>query len=122
MPVVTATFALNASVRLGALAVGLSLALPAALAAEPVPAATAEDGRAILAANCASCHAIGQTGESPLAKAPPFRSLKKRYPVAALAEALAEGIVTGHPGMPQFTFEPRQIDAILAYLETLEDR
>ena len=34
--------------------------------------------------------------------APPFRDLPKRYPVENLAEALAEGIVTGHPARPRF--------------------
>jgi mono/diheme cytochrome c family protein len=51
--------------------------------------------------------------------APPFRDLAKRYPVENLAEALAEGIVTGHPAMPRFTFEPREIDALLAYISSL---
>src|ERR1043166_5794014 len=39
--------------------------------------------------NCAPCHAISQIGESPLAKAPPFRSLHLRYQVEDLSEALA---------------------------------
>jgi hypothetical protein len=51
--------------------------------------------------------------------APPFRELPKRYPVDHLAEALAEGIVTGHPAMPEFTFTPREIEALLSYLSTL---
>jgi cytochrome c len=51
--------------------------------------------------------------------APPFRDLPKRYPVDHLAEALAEGIVTGHPAMPEFTFTPREIEALLSYLSSL---
>lgn len=35
------------------------------------------------------------------------------------AEALAEGIVTGHPDMPAFTFSPTQIGAIIAYIKSL---
>ena len=38
-----------------------------------------------------------------------------------LAEALAEGIMTGHPTMPQFTFEPDQIGALIAFLQSLEE-
>src|SRR3954447_25467007 len=38
-------------------------------------------GRTIVQMNCATCHAIGRQGESPTAKAPPFRDLHKRYPV-----------------------------------------
>ena len=48
------------------------------------------------------CHSIGRTGDSPLDLAPPFRTLHKRYPIDDLQESLAEGIVTGHPTMPQF--------------------
>jgi cytochrome c len=51
--------------------------------------------------------------------APPFRDLAKRYPIENLAEALAEGIVTGHPAMPRFTFEPREIEALLTFIATL---
>ena len=65
-----------------------------------VEAARAKRGRTFAQANCAQCHAIGPVGESPLRIAPPFRTLHERYPVDTLAEALAEGIVTGHPSMP----------------------
>jgi hypothetical protein len=33
-----------------------------------------------------------------------------------LEEALAEGIVTGHPDMPEFMASPDQINAIIAYI------
>src|ERR1044071_6438272 len=71
-------------------------------------------------ANCAHCHAIGQTGESPLPKAPPFRSLHLRYPVEYLIESLAEGIRTAHPAMPQFELDVEQIEGLIAYLKSLE--
>jgi len=70
--------------------------------------------------NCANCHAIGRFGASPLAIAPPFRVLHENYPVENLAEALAEGIVVGHPSMPQFQLDPGQIDDVIAYLKSLE--
>jgi mono/diheme cytochrome c family protein len=78
-----------------------------------------ELGRAIAETRCARCHAIGTKGESPVAIAPPFRTLSQRYPVEHLAEALAEGIVVGHPLMPEFTFDPPEIDALLTYIESL---
>ena len=80
------------------------------------PAFAKEEGRA----QCGSCHAIGRAGDSPLAIAPPFRILHTRYPVEDLAEALAEGITTGHPTMPQFQLDPAQINDLIAYLRTLE--
>jgi hypothetical protein len=57
-----------------------------------------------------------------MAEAPPFRKLPERYPVEHLAEAFAEGIVVGHPAMPQFAFEPPEIDALLSYLRSLGPR
>ena len=81
---------------------------------------SAQVGQRLGQANCASCHAVGRVGESPLRIAPPFRELHKRYPVENLAEALAEGIVTGHPTMPQFRFDPDQIEHVIAHLKTLE--
>jgi len=76
-------------------------------------------GHEILLKNCARCHAIETVGDSPLAKAPPFRDVAKRYDPVNLEEALAEGIVTGHNEMPEFIFEPDEIVAITAYLSTL---
>jgi cytochrome c len=71
-------------------------------------------------ANCARCHAIDRVGPSPLAIAPPFRELHKRYPVESLQEAFAEGIQTGHQNMPEFRLEPDQIGDVIAFLKTLE--
>ncbi len=80
---------------------------------------TVAKGRAILEANCARCHAIGMDDSSHHEEAPPFRVVVTRYPPEDLAEALAEGIVSGHPDMPEFVFQPAEIEAILAYLGTL---
>jgi cytochrome c len=77
-------------------------------------------GRAFALNNCAKCHSIDRVTRSPLKIAPPFRTLHERYPIETLAEALAEGIVTGHPTMPEFQLDPDQINDFLAYLKTLE--
>ncbi len=79
-------------------------------------------GEAIAKANCSRCHAIGAQGASPNPKSPPFRTLAKKYPLADLEEALAEGIVVGHEGqeMPAFSFSPRQIKALLAYIASVQ--
>ncbi len=81
-------------------------------------------GRALLEANCASCHAIGETGTSPESAALAFREISERYPVEALEEALAEGIMVGHDGTPQmpiFRFNAIQIGDIVAYLESIQE-
>ncbi len=77
-------------------------------------------GQKLVEANCSRCHAIGVTGDSPLAKAPPFREVVKRYPPESLGEALVEGIVTGHNEMPEFVFEADQAMEIIAYLDSLK--
>jgi len=79
-------------------------------------------GEALVRANCSTCHAIGLTGASPHPEAPPFRMLSRRYPIDSLAEALAEGISTGHPDMPEFVASPDQIDAIIAYIGSLQSQ
>jgi mono/diheme cytochrome c family protein len=80
------------------------------------------EGRAIVEASCAGCHAIEGAGPSPVADAPPFSTLSQNYPVAHLAEALAEGILVGHPEveMPEFVFEPDEIGSIIAFLESVQ--
>lgn len=77
-------------------------------------------GRVLARENCARCHSIDRYTPSPLRIAPPFRELHRRYPVETLAEALAEGIDTGHPTMPMFRLEPDQINDLLSFLRTLE--
>ena len=80
----------------------------------------AQRGLTYMQAHCASCHSISKAGESPLKLAPPFRDLHLRYPVETLEEALGEGIVTGHPTMPEFRLEPAQIGNFIAFLKSLE--
>lgn len=69
---------------------------------------------------CAGCHAVKRTGESPNPAAPPFRDLNSRYRIDSLGEALAEGILTGHPAMPEFKFPPRDVQAVLVYLKSIQ--
>lgn len=75
-------------------------------------------GRSIAVERCSRCHAVGPADKSAIDKAPPFRDVAERYPSEHLAEALAEGIVTRHPDMPVFVFDPPAIEAFLAYLDS----
>ena len=104
--------------RLGAGVLGAIVWLATVMPASGTQSLKAR-GRTIAETHCARCHAIGPEGASPLGLAPPFRDLPQRYPVQQLAEALAEGIMTGHADMPEFTFEPDEIAALLTYLQTL---
>ena len=97
------------------------LAFSLIMLTQAVAASPAEQrGKTFALNNCAECHSIDRVTQSPLKIAPPFRTLHLRYPIETLGEALAEGISTGHPTMPQFQLDPDQIHDLLSYLTTLE--
>ena len=97
------------------------LALTLITATQVLAASPAEQrGKTFVLNNCARCHSIDRVSPSPLKIAPPFRTLHLRYPIETLGEALAEGISTGHPTMPEFRLDPDQIHDLLSYLKTLE--
>jgi cytochrome c len=101
----------------------LGLTLLFLVSVAPTSAETLVDGgREIAKTFCGRCHAIGAHGKSPNPKSPPFRLLGKKYPLSNLEEALSEGIVVGHEGeeMPPFAFSARQIEALLAYLASVQ--
>jgi mono/diheme cytochrome c family protein len=79
-------------------------------------------GHAIAKKNCARCHAIGASDQSGDPKSPPFRELARKYPISGLEESLAEGILVGHQGleMPHFQLTPAQIEALLAYMDSVQ--
>ncbi len=88
-------------------------------------AAAAQDlkrGEDLLARDCAACHAIGRSGESPQQDAPAFRTLGKRYPIEALEEALGEGMMTGHPAMPEYAYDADEVGDIIDYLKSIQQR
>jgi cytochrome c len=112
---------LGISLAFMANAVAILLALaPLQAKSQEVLSPPAQRGLVIVRTNCSRCHAIGKIGDSPLPIAPPFRTLHERYPVDDLQEPLAEGIITGHPTMPEFRFDPGQVGDIIAYLKSLE--
>jgi mono/diheme cytochrome c family protein len=98
---------------------GLVLA-SALLGSAPSHASSPEQGKRLALTYCAKCHAIDKVSPSPLNISPPFRDLHKRYPVETLQEALGEGLVTGHPTMPEFRFDADQVGDFIAFLKTLE--
>jgi cytochrome c len=114
-------------VRFAFFALAVSSAL-AALSASGSAMAAGKDvvkaGAAIATTNCGRCHAVGRAGDSPNPKSPPFRYLARKYPLSNLEEALGEGIVVGHEGleMPQFQFDAKQVEALLAYLASIQKR
>lgn len=102
--------------------VGILTAAALLSAAGAAEAASVARGRQIAQRNCAMCHAIGATGQSRHREAPAFRTLSQRYPIEMLAESLAEGMLTGHPEMPEFRFEPPEIQDLIAYIKSIQTR
>jgi mono/diheme cytochrome c family protein len=79
-------------------------------------------GLAVAEQHCGQCHAIGRTGSSPVPSAPVWRDLVLVRDVDGLAESFAEGSFVHSDGpvqMPEFTLEPADIDALLAYMKSL---
>jgi cytochrome c len=109
----------SAYARLLLIAAFMALALSTASAQQLTRAE--RRGEALLITNCAMCHAVGRTGSSPHVVAPPFRVLSKRYPIESLQESLGEGLMSGHPDMPEFVFPSHDVGAIIAYLKAIQE-
>jgi mono/diheme cytochrome c family protein len=80
----------------------------------------AQRGLTFVRVHCAQCHSIDQVSESPLTIAPAFRTLHLKYPIESLQRPLSEGIIAGHPTMPQFRLDADQVADVIAYLKTLQ--
>jgi mono/diheme cytochrome c family protein len=105
-----------------ALALGACEGEPARPPAAPLAVAQKaqiDDGRRLAEKNCAACHAVGATGESPNPRAPVFRTVLDRYNAGLLATELIVGVRVAHTAMPRFEFDPARADALIAYLQTL---
>jgi len=110
------------SVRRRATLAFLTLTAVALLPMVALGDGSVDQGRRLVEARCSRCHAIEGPGPSPVVQAPAFSTLHRKFPVDDLAEAFAEGIVTGHGPvrMPEFVFSPEQIDDLLAYLNAVQ--
>ena len=77
------------------------------------------EGKLLAERNCAWCHAIGKSGDSPNPRAPRWRDLHKRHPILALREPLTRGIARPHDEMPKFELSDQETDRIVAYINSL---
>jgi cytochrome c len=80
-------------------------------------------GKALLTDLCARCHAVGETGQSPHADAPPFRTFgdSKLYD-NDFGQRLQDGLTTIHPDMPTFRFSRTDAEAAVNYLKFIQER
>jgi mono/diheme cytochrome c family protein len=110
-------FALNWPV-----AVVIAMTATSTISIAQQPAATVEDGQLLVQKHCARCHAVDVKDTSKHREAPAFRDVLKRYNASVLGEALAEGMLTGHPDMPEFIFQASDAAAIIKYLNALSEK
>jgi len=113
----------------------LILGLAAQASAEPKPSprsSSAFGGRGIAQRNCGICHAV-DARPSPLADAPPFATLYRRYQPGGLDKILTEGMLAPtrkpeegspdrHPRMPMVELDDDEIAQLKAYLRSLDPR
>jgi cytochrome c len=105
-------------IRLAAIFLLLAIATCGAARADDL-SPLAKRGAALAERMCASCHAVGRTGESPHIGAPPFRNLDRRLDIDAFMQRLRDGLTSGHPDMPTFRFTRQDARAFVAYLRAL---
>jgi tetratricopeptide (TPR) repeat protein len=79
-------------------------------------------GRTLVEINCGQCHGLGPSGVSANANAPAFHELRKRYQMLALRAPITRGIATPHDEMPPFRPTDEELDAIVAYINSLASR
>lgn len=91
------------------------LPLVLAMPAEAQDQRDAARGRALVAANCDTCHA-----SVPAGRAPSFASVAAMPSTTALA--LGVFLRTSHPSMPNIVLSPAELDDVIAYILSLKTR
>ena len=92
----------------------LATALLLALGASPASAETQADGRALVKANCAACHAIDGLPAPAGAKGPGFVDIARMPSTTQLS--LKVFMQSSHGNMPNLVLNADEIDAIAAYI------
>jgi mono/diheme cytochrome c family protein len=79
----------------------------------------AERGYKVAARECAGCHAIDKTGESPRPGAPPFRDVRRHYNEISLEREFQAIREVGHYAMPPKPISQADGRDLIAYIESL---
>lgn len=82
-------------------------------------APSVEAGRSFAQTRCASCHAVEAGQASPRAGAPTFIELNQRYVATTLQKKLTDMVETEHSEMPPLRVHWDEIEALMAYMQTL---
>ena len=92
------------------------IAAAAWLAAFPLAAADADNGRMLAQRHCAACHAIAPGARNEVADAPPFDVIGRKHGFSA--EELALAMLTPHPKM-NFVPARRDVADLAAFIASL---
>jgi mono/diheme cytochrome c family protein len=87
-----------------------------AVAAPASAAGDAQAGHALAQVWCSSCHVVDTSGQGR-DTAPPFAAIAKQR--AADRAWLRGWLTSPHPPMPNFNLSRKEIDDLIAYLESL---
>ncbi len=97
----------------------LSLLFAAAATQAAAAADAAVDGRALARQWCSSCHVVEPGGRGSDA-APPFADIARRH--SGDRSWIRAWLTDPHPPMKGITLSRRQIDDIIAYLDTMPQK
>jgi cytochrome c553 len=104
-----------------AIAVMLLLTATACFAEEGELSSPEQKGKVLAERLCAGCHAVGPTGNSTHARAPPFRTLNRRVKLDSyFVNRLRKGLIVGDPDMPSFRFNDDATQALVAYITAIQ--
>jgi len=79
-------------------------------------------GMALAEEHCATCHAIGPSGESPNRSALPLRRISERFSLDDMQELLTSGkLFARHPQMPNLRFSWGDARALTIYLRSIQE-
>jgi mono/diheme cytochrome c family protein len=77
--------------------------------------------KTMLETMCGRCHAVGPTGQSQHADAPPFRTFgEDKFYDIDFGQRLQDGLSTIHRDMPTFKFSRRDANAAVNYLRSIQ--
>lgn len=77
------------------------------------------EGEALAAKNCGGCHGVAASGFSPNKDAIEFRNIYRRHALFELRQPITRAVMATHEQMPQFQLSADEINAIVAYINSL---
>jgi tetratricopeptide (TPR) repeat protein len=77
------------------------------------------EGKTLAAKNCSGCHGVEASGFSPNKDAIEFRNIYRRHALFELRQPITRAVMATHHQMPQFQLSVEEMNAIVAYINSL---